>query len=50
MLIARLDFGSREQLRAIANKYVARLEKGVTDIFDSFANLTNNLNIYLTRL
>ena len=48
MLIARLDFGSREQLRAIANKYVARLGERVTDIFDAFANLTNNLNIYLT--
>jgi hypothetical protein len=49
MLIARLDFGSREQLRAIANKYVARLGERVTNIFDSFANLTNNLNIYFTN-
>ena len=48
MKIARLDFGSREQLRSIANKYVARLGERVTDIFDAFANLTNNLNIYLT--
>jgi len=49
MLIARLDFGSREQLRAIANKYVARLGERITSIFDSFANLTNNLNIYFTN-
>jgi hypothetical protein len=49
MLIARLDFGSREQLRAIANKYVARLGERITNIFDSFANLTNNLNIYFTN-
>ena len=48
MLIARLDFGSRDQLRDIANKYVARLGQRVTDIFDAFSNLTNNLNIYLT--
>lgn len=48
MLIARLDFGSREQLKGIANKYVVRLGQRVTDIFDAFANLTNNLNIYLT--
>ena len=48
MLIARLDFGSREQLRGIASKYVVRLGQRVTDIFDAFANLTNNLNIYLT--
>jgi len=48
MMIARLDFGSREQLRSIANKYVARLGQRVTDIFDAFADLTNNLNIYLT--
>jgi hypothetical protein len=48
MLIARLDFGSRDQLRGIANKYVARLGQRVTNIFDSFANLTNNLNIYFT--
>jgi len=48
MMIARLDFGSREQLRGIANKYVARLGQRVTDIFDAFSNLTNNLNIYLT--
>ena len=48
MMIARLDFGSREQLRGIANKYVARLGQRVTNIFDAFANLTNNLNIYLT--
>ena len=48
MKIARLDFGSREDLRAIANKYVARLGERITDIFDAFADLTNNLNIYLT--
>ncbi len=48
MKIARLDFGSREQLRGIANKYIARLGERITDIFDAFANLTNNLNIYLT--
>jgi hypothetical protein len=48
MLLARLDFGSREQLKSIANKYVARLGQRVTDIFDAFADLTNNLNIYLT--
>jgi len=48
MLIARLDFGSREQLKGIANKYVVRLGQRVTDIFDAFANLTNNLNIYFT--
>tara|TARA_R100000388_G_scaffold17702_1_gene13726 strand:+ start:1857 stop:2819 length:963 start_codon:yes stop_codon:yes gene_type:complete len=48
-LIARLDFGSREQLRAIANKYVARLGERITNIFDSFATLTNNLNVYFTN-
>jgi hypothetical protein len=48
MLLARLDFGSREQLKSIANKYVARLGQRITDIFDAFADLTNNLNIYLT--
>jgi hypothetical protein len=48
MLLARLDFGSREQLKSIANKYVARLGQRVTDIFDAFADLTNNLNVYLT--
>lgn len=46
--IARLDFGSRQDLRTIADKYVSRLGQRIIDIFDSFSNLTNNLNIYFT--
>jgi hypothetical protein len=47
-LIARLDFGSRSHLRAIADKYVQRLGQRIIDIFDAFANLTGNLNTYFT--
>jgi hypothetical protein len=48
MLIARLDFGSRGQLRAIADKYVQRLGQRIIDIFDAFASLNDNLNTYFT--
>jgi hypothetical protein len=48
-LIARLDFGSRSHLRAIADKYVQRLGQRIIDIFDAFANLTGNLNTYFTQ-
>ena len=47
-LIARLDFGSRGELKNIADKYVARLGDRIVDIFDSFASLTSNLNTYFT--
>tara|TARA_A100001515_G_scaffold145081_1_gene151867 strand:+ start:5382 stop:6371 length:990 start_codon:yes stop_codon:yes gene_type:complete len=47
-LIARLDFGSRGEIKDIADKYVARLGDRIVDIFDSFASLTKNLNTYFT--
>jgi hypothetical protein len=48
MKIARLDFGSRGELRAIAEKYVQRLGQRIIDIFDAFASLNDNLNTYFT--
>lgn len=45
--IATLDFGTKEQLRAIANKYVYRLGERVLVIFDELDKLTKNINKYL---
>ena len=45
--IATLDFGTKEQLKAIANKYVSRLGERVLVIFDELDKLTTNINKYL---
>ena len=45
--IATLDFGTKEQLKAIANKYVDRLGERVLVIFDELDKLTTNINKYL---
>ena len=45
--IATLDFGSKEQLKEIANKYVDRLGERVLVIFDELDKLTKNINKYL---
>ena len=45
--IATLDFGTKQQLKAIADKYVARLGDRVLVIFDELDQLTNNINKYL---
>ena len=45
--IATLDFGTKQQLKNIADKYVARLGDRVLVIFDELDQLTNNINKYL---
>ena len=45
--IATLDFGSKEQLRAVAGRYIDRLGQRVVIIFDELSQLIDNINRYL---
>jgi len=44
--IASLSLGSPDSIKIIASKYADRLGEGVTGIFNSLNNLTNNINLY----
>tara|TARA_R110000824_G_scaffold25938_1_gene89837 strand:- start:537 stop:1592 length:1056 start_codon:yes stop_codon:yes gene_type:complete len=45
--VAILDFGSQEDLKGLASKYVEQLQNEVTVIYNNLDLLTNNINRYL---
>tara|TARA_R110000824_G_scaffold97215_1_gene232229 strand:- start:114 stop:1226 length:1113 start_codon:yes stop_codon:yes gene_type:complete len=44
--VGRLDFGARNQLVAIAQKYVSRLGENLANIFSKIESLSTNVNEY----
>ena len=47
--MAVLSFGSREELKEVANNYVGQLGADVTTIYQSLDSLSKNINKYLIR-
>ena len=47
--VATLDFGSRENMKKIAETYTARLGDGITEIYNGLDSLSNNINLYFVE-
>ena len=47
--VATLDFGSRENMKKIAEAYTARLGDSITEIYNGLDSLSNNINLYFVE-
>ena len=44
--VATLEFGSQEDIREIANKYIDQLQDEIVIIFNRLSDLSDNINQY----
>ena len=47
--VATLEFGSREKMRQIAERYAERLGNSVTEIYNGLDSLSSNINLYFVE-